>query len=59
MVEKFPRTSYRYGNNSICRNLTGNEKLEIEDDTLQVLPQHFGGDGFFVAAFRKKEVIKV
>ena len=30
------------------------EKLEIEDDTLQVLPQHFGSDGFFVAAFRKK-----
>ena len=30
------------------------EKLEIQDDTLQVLPQHFGSDGFFVAAFRKK-----
>lgn len=36
-------------------NLNGNEKLGIEDDTLQVLPQHFGGDGFFVAAFRKKK----
>jgi len=34
--------------------LTGNEKLVIEDNTLQVLPQHFGSDGFFVAAFRKK-----
>ena len=34
--------------------LTGNEKLAIEDNTLQVLPQHFGSDGFFVAAFRKK-----
>ena len=34
-------------------NLTGKDKLEITDDTLQVLPQHFGGDGFFVAAFRK------
>ncbi|MFJ7933092.1 16S rRNA (cytosine(967)-C(5))-methyltransferase RsmB [Sporosarcina sp. NPDC096371] len=30
------------------------DKLAIENDTLQVLPQHFGGDGFFVAAFRKK-----
>lgn len=35
-------------------NLTGNEKLSIENDTLQVLPQHFGGDGFFVAALQKK-----
>jgi len=35
-------------------NLQGNEKLAIEDQTLQVLPQHFGGDGFFVAAMRKK-----
>lgn len=30
------------------------DKLAIEDNTLQVLPQHFGSDGFFVAAFRKK-----
>lgn len=37
-------------------NLEGRDKLQIENDTLQVLPQHFGGDGFFVAAFRKKEV---
>lgn len=37
-------------------NLGGNEKLDIKDDTLQVLPQHFGGDGFFVAAFRKREI---
>ncbi|MCG7342819.1 16S rRNA (cytosine(967)-C(5))-methyltransferase RsmB [Sporosarcina sp. ACRSL] len=29
------------------------EKLEIQDNMLQVLPQHFGSDGFFVAAFRK------
>jgi 16S rRNA (cytosine967-C5)-methyltransferase len=36
-------------------NLHENKKLSIENDTLQVLPQHFGGDGFFVAAFRKKE----
>ena len=35
-------------------NLQGKEKLIIEDNTLQVLPQHFGGDGFFVAAMRKK-----
>jgi 16S rRNA (cytosine967-C5)-methyltransferase len=36
-------------------NLHESKKLSIENDTLQVLPQHFGGDGFFVAAFRKKE----
>lgn len=36
-------------------NLQENESLAIENDTLQVLPQHFGGDGFFIAAFRKKE----
>lgn len=36
-------------------NLHENKKLSIKNDTLQVLPQHFGGDGFFVAAFRKKE----
>jgi 16S rRNA (cytosine967-C5)-methyltransferase len=36
-------------------NLHENKKLSIENDTLQILPQHFGGDGFFVAAFRKKE----
>lgn len=35
-------------------NLTEIEKLSIENDTLQVLPQHFGGDGFFVAALQKK-----
>lgn len=35
-------------------NLTDNEKLTIENDTLQVLPQQFGGDGFFVAALQKK-----
>lgn len=35
-------------------NLEGYEKLHITDHTLQVLPQHFGGDGFFVAALRKK-----
>ena len=29
------------------------KKLDSEEDMLQVLPQHFGGDGFFVAAFRK------
>ncbi|MDN4607517.1 16S rRNA (cytosine(967)-C(5))-methyltransferase RsmB [Sporosarcina highlanderae] len=31
-----------------------NESLAIKDNMLQVLPQHFGSDGFFVAAFRKK-----
>jgi len=36
-------------------NLTGIDNLEITNDTLQVLPQHFGGDGFFVAAFRKND----
>ena len=30
-------------------------KLRYEDGMLQVLPQDFGGDGFFVAAFRKPE----
>ncbi|WP_438317468.1 16S rRNA (cytosine(967)-C(5))-methyltransferase RsmB [Sporosarcina sp. FA9] len=35
-------------------HLDGNAKLEIKDNTLQVLPQHFESDGFFVAAFRKK-----
>lgn len=35
-------------------NIAGNEKLAIENDTLQVLPQHFGGDGFFIAALQKK-----
>lgn len=29
--------------------------LMVEDDLLQVLPQDFDGDGFFVAAFRKKK----
>ncbi|SIT67603.1 16S rRNA (cytosine(967)-C(5))-methyltransferase RsmB [Edaphobacillus lindanitolerans] len=32
--------------------LPGN--LRFEDGMLQVLPQDFGGDGFFVAAFRKR-----
>ena len=36
-------------------NLEDNTKLAIENHTLQVLPQHFGGDGFFVAALRKKQ----
>lgn len=35
-------------------NLEGYEKLKIKNHTLQVLPQHFGGDGFFVAALKKK-----
>ncbi|KXH79936.1 16S rRNA (cytosine(967)-C(5))-methyltransferase RsmB [Sporosarcina sp. HYO08] len=35
-------------------HLIENEKLSMEDDFLQVLPQHFGSDGFFVAALRKK-----
>ena len=54
MVEKFLE---KYKNIELIPlpNLQGNEKLSIENDTLQVLPQHFGGDGFFVAAFRKKD----
>jgi len=35
-------------------HLKGNLKLDIKENTLQVLPQHFESDGFFVAAFRKK-----
>lgn len=35
--------------------LAQNDSLAIKDDMLQVLPQHFGSDGFFVAAFRKKK----
>ncbi|MDS9470534.1 16S rRNA (cytosine(967)-C(5))-methyltransferase RsmB [Sporosarcina pasteurii] len=35
-------------------NLGEIEKLQMQENTLQVLPQHFGGDGFFVAALRKK-----
>lgn len=31
------------------------EGLRYEEGMLQVLPQDFGGDGFFVAAFRKPE----
>ena len=35
--------------------LDSHESLEIKDDMLQILPQHFGSDGFFVAALRKKK----
>lgn len=42
-MERFPLTSL-----SIFKDLS------IQDDMLHVLPQDFGGDGFFVAAFRKK-----
>ncbi|MFS0688147.1 16S rRNA (cytosine(967)-C(5))-methyltransferase RsmB [Sporosarcina sp. 179-K 8C2 HS] len=35
--------------------LAANDSLAIKDDMLQVLPQHFGSDGFFVAAFRKRK----
>lgn len=34
--------------------LSNHAPLAIKDDMLQVLPQHFGSDGFFVAAFRKR-----
>lgn len=34
--------------------LAENEVLQIENNMLQVLPQHFGSDGFFVAALQKK-----
>ncbi|MEI5906124.1 16S rRNA (cytosine(967)-C(5))-methyltransferase RsmB [Bacillus spongiae] len=27
----------------------------IQDNTLQIFPQDFGGDGFFISSFRKKE----
>lgn len=30
------------------------EAVNVNNHLLQVLPQHFGGDGFFVAAFEKK-----
>ncbi|MFC6115401.1 16S rRNA (cytosine(967)-C(5))-methyltransferase RsmB [Sporosarcina thermotolerans] len=35
-------------------SFVNNESLAIKDNMLQVLPQHFGSDGFFVTAFRKK-----
>ncbi|WP_432359428.1 16S rRNA (cytosine(967)-C(5))-methyltransferase RsmB [Sporosarcina sp. UB5] len=35
--------------------LENNASLAIKDDLLQVLPHHFGSDGFFVAAFRKRK----
>ncbi|WP_252503652.1 16S rRNA (cytosine(967)-C(5))-methyltransferase RsmB [Sporosarcina sp. Marseille-Q4943] len=35
--------------------LADNDSLAIKDNMLQVLPQHFGSDGFFVAAFRKRK----
>jgi 16S rRNA (cytosine967-C5)-methyltransferase len=34
--------------------LANNNSLAVNDNMLQVLPQHFGSDGFFVAAFRKR-----
>lgn len=34
--------------------LANHDSLAIKDDMLQILPQHFGSDGFFIAAFRKK-----
>ena len=33
--------------------IQSNVPLPIENNMLQVLPQHFGSDGFFVAAFQK------
>lgn len=33
--------------------LENSESLSIRNNILQVLPQHFGSDGFFVAAFQK------
>lgn len=53
MVEKFLKKHERMELIPLP-NLKDNKKLAIEEDTLQVLPQHFGGDGFFVAALRKK-----
>lgn len=40
---------------STLDTLAGIDSLAIKDDLLQVLPQHFGSDGFFVAAFHKKK----
>lgn len=54
MVDKFLK-AYPSMELIALPNLQNHEKLHIENDTLQVLPQHFGGDGFFVAAFRKKQ----
>lgn len=54
MVEKFLKEHPGMELISLS-NLQDNEKLHLEAQTLQVLPQHFGGDGFFVAAFRKKK----
>lgn len=36
-------------------DLQKEDRLRIENNTVQVLPQHFGGDGFFVAAFQKND----
>ncbi len=53
MVEKF-LAAYPTMELIDLPHLQETEKLHIKEKTLQVLPQHFGGDGFFVAAFRKK-----
>ncbi|MCZ2257075.1 16S rRNA (cytosine(967)-C(5))-methyltransferase RsmB [Sporosarcina sp. G11-34] len=53
MVEKFLKTNENMELIPLP-TLKDNKNLAIEGDTLQVLPQHFGGDGFFVAALRKK-----
>ncbi|MCM3709988.1 16S rRNA (cytosine(967)-C(5))-methyltransferase RsmB [Sporosarcina luteola] len=39
---------------STLNSLADIDSLAIKDDLLQVMPQHFGSDGFFVAAFHKK-----
>lgn len=35
--------------------LASTDHLHVDNGTLQVLPQQFDGDGFFVAAFKKQE----
>lgn len=54
MVEKF-LAAHQTMELITLPNLQADDQLHIQEETLQVLPQHFGGDGFFVAAFRKKK----
>ncbi|CAM3085407.1 16S rRNA (cytosine(967)-C(5))-methyltransferase RsmB [Filibacter tadaridae] len=55
IVERFLERHTDMEKVSLMKRLD-NEKLVIKDDMLQVLPQHFGSDGFFVTAFRKKKM---
>lgn len=53
MIEQFLKTHPKMKLIPL-RNLQDKELPTIENDTIQVLPQQFGGDGFFVAAFQMK-----